>query len=133
MDAKIRVAVEAYRNGEDEEPLAALIELEGDIVPAIAELFRSEADPDVRAFLVRVAWERSEPDSVNLIVEALNDPTEEVWQSALDGSVALASPDILEVLHAVKLQVRPDAAMARRFQMCVEEAILYVEGLVRDG
>lgn len=131
MDARIRLAVEAYRNGEDEEPLATLIELEGDIVPAIAELFRSEADPDVRAFLVRVAWERGEQGSGDVIIEALGDPAEEVWQSALDGTVALASPEILEVLEAAKLQERPDAATARRFQMCVEEAILYVEGLVR--
>jgi len=131
MEEKIRAAVEAYRNGEDEEPLAALLELDADIVPAMAELFRGETDPNVRAFLVRVAWERRERSSVEFLVEALSDPTEEVWQSALDGTVALASPKILEVLHAVKLQVRPDAAMARRFQMCVEEAILYVEGLLR--
>lgn len=131
MEEKIRAAVEAYRNGEDEEPLAALLELDADIVPAMAELFRGETDPNVRAFLVRVAWERRERSSVEFLVEALSDPTEEVWQSALDGTVALASPEILEVLHAVKLQVRPDAAMARRFQMCVEEAILYVEGLLR--
>ena len=131
MEEKIRAAVEAYRNGEDEEPLAALLELDADIVPAMAELFRGETDPNVRAFLVRVAWERRERSSVEFLVEALSDPTEEVWQSALDGTVALASPEILEVLHAVKLQVRPDAAMARRFQMCVEEAILYVEGMLR--
>ena len=131
MEEKIRAAVEAYRNGEDEEPLAALLELDADIVPPMAELFRGETDPNVRAFLVRVAWERRERSSVEFLVEALSDPTEEVWQSALDGTVALASPEILEVLHAVKLQVRPDAAMARRFQMCVEEAILYVEGLLR--
>ena len=131
MNAKIRAAVEVYRNGEDGEPLAELLQLEADIVPAIAELFRSEADPDVRAFLVRVAWERREQCSVDVIIDALGDPAEEVWQSALDGTVALASPEILEVLHAAKLQERPDAATARRFQMCVEEAILYVEGLVR--
>ena len=133
MKETIRAAVEAYRNGEDEAPLAALIELEVDIVPALAELFSTEADPDVRAFLVRVAWERREQCSVDVIIEALGDPAEEVWQSALDGTVALASPEILEVLHAVKRQERPDAATARRFQMCVEEAILYVEGLVRAG
>ena len=123
--------MEAYRNGEDEEPLAALLGLEADIVPAMAELFRGEADPDVRAFLVRVAWERREQSSVDLIVEALSDPTEEVWQSALDGTVALASPEILDVLQSAKMQERADATMARRFQMCVDEAILYVEGLMR--
>ena len=133
MEAKIYAALAAYRNGEDEEPLAALIELEGEIVPALMQLFSSESDADVRAFLVRVAWERREQNSVDFIVVALNDPVEEVWQSALDGAVALASPEILEVLHVTKTQERTDAAMARRFQICVEEAILYVEGLVRAG
>jgi len=133
MKETTRAAVDAYRNGEDEASLATLIELEDDIVPALAELFTTEADPDVRAFLVRVAWERREPTSVDFIVEALSDASEEVWQSALDGTVALASPEILEILHAAKIQDREDAAMARRFQMCVDEAILYVEGLVRAG
>jgi hypothetical protein len=133
LEAKIYAALAAYRNGEDEEPLAALIELEGEIVPALMQLFSSESDADVRAFLVRVAWERREQSSVDFIVVALNDPVEEVWQSALDGAVALASPEILEVLHVTKTQERTDAAMARRFQICVEEAILYVEGLVRAG
>ena len=133
MEAKIYAALAAYRNGEDEEPLAALVELEGEIVPALMQLFSSETDADVRAFLVRVAWERREQNSVDFIVVALNDPVEEVWQSALDGAVALASPEILEVLHVTKRQERTDAAMARRFQICVEEAILYVEGLVRAG
>jgi hypothetical protein len=133
LEAKIYAALAAYRNGEDEEPLAALIELEGEIVPALMQLFSSETDADVRAFLVRVAWERREQSSVDFIVVALNDPVEEVWQSALDGAVALASPEILEVLHVTKTQERTDAAMARRFQICVEEAILYVEGLVRAG
>ena len=131
MEETIRAAVDAYRNGGDEAPLAALIELEGDIVPELAALFSTEADPDVRAFLVRVAWERREPTSVDFIAAALSDVSEEVWQSALDGTVALASPEILEVLHAAKVQKRTDAAMARRFQLCIEEAILYVEGMLR--
>lgn len=133
MVEKIRAAVEAYRNGEDEEPLAALLGLEADIVPAMAELFRGEPDPDVRAFLVRVAWERREQTAIDFVATALNDPVEEVWQSALDGTIALASPEILNILRTAKLQKRADMAMARRFEMCVEEAILYVEGLLRGA
>jgi hypothetical protein len=129
----IRAAVEGYRNGADEAPWALLLGLEADIVPALAELFRGESDPDVRSFLVRVAWERREKNSAEFIAEALSDSSEEVWQSALDGTVALASPEILAVLKAAKLQERPDAVMSRRFQMCVEEAILYVEDLIRAG
>ena len=133
MEAKIRAAVEAFRSGADDEPLAALLELEDDIVPAMAELFRREGDADVRAFLVRVAWERHEQSSNDFIVEALNDSAEEVWQSALDGTVALASPEILDVLQSVRAQERADTAMLRRFQLCVDEAILYVQGLLGGG
>ena len=45
--------------------------------------------------------------------------------------MALASPEMLDTLHAAKLQQHADAAMTRRFQMCVDEAILYVDGLVQ--
>jgi len=67
----------------------------------------------------------------DFIVEALGDSTEEVWPIGARRHRGTRVAGILQVLHAPKLQERPDAATARRFQMCVEEAILYVEGLVR--
>jgi hypothetical protein len=133
METKILAALERFRNGDDDTALAGLLDLPDEIVPAMVEIFRGESDPDLRAFLVRVAWERHEEFSVNFILEALNDRDEEVWQVALDGTVALASPEILDVLKSLRLQERADAAMTKRFQMCVDEAILYVEGLVRGG
>jgi len=113
--------------------MAQLLDDSIELVPAIVKIFRAEPDHDLRAFLVRVAWERHEELSAEFILEALNDAAEEVWQSALDGAVALASPEILEALKALRLQERADASMTRRFQMCVDEAILYVEGLVCRG
>jgi hypothetical protein len=133
MEAKILAALETFRSGDDDTALAGLLELPDEIVPTIGEIFRREPDPDLRAFLVRIAWERQEEGSAIFILEALNDPAEEVWQSALDGTVALAAPEILDALKSLRLQERADAAMAWRFQMCVDEAILYVEGLVQGG
>ncbi|MSP38431.1 MAG: HEAT repeat domain-containing protein [Deltaproteobacteria bacterium] len=131
MNDKIIDSLKAFRAGDDEAAMTTLLEAEEELVPALVEAFGQETDPEVRAFLVTVAWERREEQSPAFIVEALNDPEEEVWQAALDGMVALASTEILDVLKSSRLQPRPDAAKTKRFQMCVEEAILYVEGLVQ--
>ena len=133
MDARILAALDMFRSGDDDTALAGLLELTDETVPTLVEFFRGEPDPDLRAFLVTVAWERREGSSASFIVDALNDPAEEVWQAALDGTVALASQEILDVLISLRLQERADASMTKRFQMCLEEAILYVEGLVQRG
>lgn len=133
MQGAIQQALEHYRNGDDDAAIATIVEITDDLLPTLAELYRNETDPDLRAFLVRIVWERREAGAVEFICEALNDPAEEVWQSALDGTVALASPEILELLRDAMARERDDAAMTRRFQLCVQEAILYVEDLVRRG
>lgn len=133
MEETIRKALEHYRNGDDDAAIETIVEIAEALLPTLATLYRSESDPDLRAFLVRIAWERREAGSIELIREALCDPAEEVWQAALDGTVALASPEILEMLQTVKSQQRADAASARRFQLCVDEAILYVDGLMQAG
>jgi len=133
MEELIRRALEYYRNGDDDAAISAIVEIADDLLPTIDDLYRNENDPDLRAFLVRIAWERREAGSLEFILEALNDLAEEAWQSALDGTVALASPEMLDMLQTAKSQERADAAMNRRFQMCVHEAILYVEDLLRRG
>lgn len=133
MEAKILAALQAFRAGDDEAAFTELLALPDEIVPAIASCFGAEEDPDARAFLVTVAWERREAGSVDFIFEALKDPVEEVWQAALDGTVALASEEILRLLKAAREYVHTDAAMTRRFQICVDEAILYVNGLLQGG
>ena len=131
MEAKIIESLKAFRAGDDETAMTSLLEVEEALVPWLVQAFRAETDAEVRAFLVTVAWERREEHSPAFIVEALNDPEEEVWQAALDGTVALASPKLLDVLKSVRQQERADAAKTRRFLMCIEEAILYVDGLLK--
>jgi hypothetical protein len=133
MQDRISTALEAFRAGDDDKALGALLELSDEILPLLTEAYRCESDAECRAFLVRAAWERAERDTTRFLIEALNDSAEEVWQSALDGTVALASPEILELLKSARTTAPPDPETARRFQVCLDEAILYVEGLVRGG
>lgn len=133
MNPQILAAIDDFRNGDDDKALVTLLALAEDIVPGLGAIFDAETDPEVRAFIIRVAWERHEAESANMIVEALNDPAEEVWQAGLDGTVALASPQMLDMLKSIRNSERADPATARRFQLCVDEAILYVDGLVHGG
>jgi hypothetical protein len=133
MEAKIIESLKAFRAGDDEAALAVLLEVEEELVPWLIDAFRGEPDINARAFLVRAAWERREENSTAFIVEALNDSEEEVWQSALDGAVALASPEILDLLKSLRATGRADPATTRRFQLCIEDAILYVDGLMQGG
>ena len=133
MEAKIIESLKAFRAGDDDAAITTLLKAEEELVPALVDAYRQESDPEVRAFLVRVAWERREALSVEFILEALNDPAEEVWQSALDGTVALASPEMLDLLKTLRATERADPSTTRRFQICVNEAILYVGGLLQGG
>lgn len=131
METKIIESLKAFRAGDDEAAMTTLLEAKEELVPALVEAYRQEPDPEVRAFLVTVAWERRETLSTEFIVEALNDPAEEVWQAALDGTVALASPEMLAILKSLRATERADPAATRRFQICIEDAIPYVDGLVQ--
>jgi len=133
MEAKIIDSLKAFRAGDDEAAMTTLLEAEEELVPSLIQAFRAEADSEARAFLVTIAWERREEHSTALIVEALNDPAEEVWQSALDGAVALASPEMLDLLKSLRAAERADPATTRRFQICIEDAILYVDGLMQGS
>lgn len=133
MEEKILIALDHYRNGDDDAAISSLLEIAEDILPSLAETYRNEGDPDVRAFLVRIAWERREVNTADFIRDALNDPAEEVWQAALDGTVALASPEMLDLLKSLRSTQRADPAATRYFQICMDEAILYVEGLLQGG
>lgn len=133
MEERVLNALDLFRAGDDEAALSSLLEFAEEILPSLIGVYRREEDAECRAFLVRIAWERREAESLAFIAEALNDPAEEVWQSALDGSVALASEETLDLLRAARGRERAEPSATRRFQLCVDEAILYVDGLVRGG
>lgn len=133
MEEPILNALDLFRAGDDEGALGALLDCAEELLPSLISIYQREDDAEARAFLVRIAWERREPKSASFIADALQDPAEEVWQSALDGTVALASEEMLDLLKTVRSVERADLSSTRRFQICVDEAILYVDGLVQGG
>ena len=85
-----------------------------------------ERDPALRAFLVKVGWERRDPMAIHLLSEALDERDEEIWQAALDGLVTFASPEALAILIAARTRELADESATKRFQSCVSEAIEYI-------
>jgi len=97
MEAEVRTALEKFRRGDDETAFFELVEMPGDVLTGIIDVFHAEPCADVRAFLVKAAWARREETVIPFLAEALNDPAEEVWQQALDGLVAFSLPESLKI------------------------------------
>ena len=58
MAIDIREILEKFRSGAEEEAFFELLEMPGDVLPALTTAFRTEHNPARRAFLVKVAWQR---------------------------------------------------------------------------
>ncbi|HEX6438526.1 MAG TPA: HEAT repeat domain-containing protein [Candidatus Binatia bacterium] len=126
MAIDIREIMERFHGGAKEEAFFELLEMPGDVLPALTAAFRTERDPALRAFLVTVGWERRDPMAIHLLSEALDERDEEIWQAALDGLVTFASPEALAILIAARTRELADESATKRFQSCVSEAIEYI-------
>ena len=103
----------------------------GEVMAALTIAFRTEQDPAIRTFLIKVAWQRGDRQAIDLLAKALNKSDEEIWQEALDGLVALASPEALTVLMAARTR---ELADRQRFQSCAEEAIdIFAESSIANA
>jgi len=47
----------------------------GDVLRALTAAFHTEQGPALRAFLVKVAWERGDPMAIHLLSEVLDEGT----------------------------------------------------------
>ena len=127
MVSRIKEIVDSFRAGEEESAFFALLELDGDVLPALTEVFRQEREPYVRAFLVKAAWERRDETVIPFLGEVLNSAEEDAWQQALDGLVTFASRETHQILIAARTREFDDASLAKRFRIWLEEAIQQVE------
>ena len=132
MATAIDAAVDKFRSGDKESAFFELVELPGDVLPVIIDVFRGESRPDVRAFLVKAAWQRREQTVIPFLAEALTNDAEEVWQEALDGLVTLSSQESLEVLQSARSRKFGNETAAKRFKLWLEEAIQQVEFELRN-
>ncbi len=128
---EIRESLETFRAGAEEEAFFELLKMPGDVMSPATIAFRTEQDPAIRAFLVKVVWHRRDREAIALLAEAVNQSDEQIWQEALDGLVALASPEALAVLTAARTRDLADRSTSQRFQSCTAEAIEYIRQILR--
>ncbi len=127
MKVEVSEAVKKLHGGDEENAFLELIELPGEVLPAIVDFFHVETEPPIRAFLIKAAWERGDDSAIPLLAEALNDDAEEVWQEALDGLVAFACLNTLEILIQGRSREFADREAAKRFRLWLEEAIQQIQ------
>lgn len=106
----------------------ALIEMGAPALPVLADRFQAARDPSLRAGIVEIVRHQRNPEAIPFFESALADPSPQVWKAALDGLVALATPDALRVLEAslVWEPTSPD------FKSWVEEALEQVREAVEN-
>ena len=88
------------KDGEFECAFHGLREMSPSIVPKLIAEFHVEISPIIRSELVEIVWTFKRPEILPFLAIALMDESAMVWKSALDGLVALATPDSLSVLNA---------------------------------
>ena len=131
MAAGVRTIIDRFLGGDEEAAFYDLIELPGDLLTDLIEEFQATADSEVRALLVKAAWERKEQGVIPFLRDALTVPDELVWQQALDGLVAHASDETHEILLTARAQHFADETLTQRFRLWLGEAILQVESELR--
>jgi len=114
-------------SGDNEAAFFKLLEMPGDVLPVMVDIFHSERLPETRAFLIKVAWEHRDPAALPLLGEALNASEEQIWQEALDGLVAFSSQEPLDVLPSARSRKIKDETDTKRFHVGLEEAIQQIE------
>jgi hypothetical protein len=125
MTDKTEYYLNEARNGDFHSAYHSLIELPNDLVPELAEAYRREADPEIRALIVEAVWQHRQLTSVDFLAIALDDPHPDVWKQALDGLVTLASPESRKVLELAKSRLAEGAAILRAW---IDEAIDQIDG-----
>jgi hypothetical protein len=55
-----REILQRFRSGAEEQVFFELLEMPRDVMSAPTIAFRTERDPGIRAFLIKVAWQRGE-------------------------------------------------------------------------
>jgi hypothetical protein len=130
MVIAIRAALEKFHRGDKESAFFELLEMPGDVLPKLIEVFRGERKPASRALLAKVAWERRDRSVIPFLGEVLMDSEEEVWQEALDGLVAFASNEALEILLQARNREFNKESDGKRFRLWLDEAIGQVQDVI---
>ena len=83
----------------DEDSFFALLEARDDILPMLEAQYQKEASQKLRTIIVRIIWEHRNKNSLVFLAHALSDPSDMVWQEALNGIVTIGGEHAKEQLR----------------------------------
>ena len=125
--SQITEYLQRFRKGDRDGAFHGLLEMEHGILPELMAAFRSERDSRVREFLVEIIWQHRQASAIPFLKEALHDDAAAVWKQALDGLVALASTQALDVLRDARTRQFPAERATEEFRRWLDEAIEQAE------
>jgi hypothetical protein len=125
--SQITEYLQLFRKGDRDGAFYGLLEMEHGILPELMAAFRSERDSRVPEFLVEIIWQHRQASAIPFLKEALHDQAPAVWKQALDGLVALASSEALDVLRDARTRQFPAKRPTEEFRRWLEEAIEQAE------
>lgn len=120
---QIAYYLDLARQGDTGNAFHGLIELGDDALPTLVETFEEERDGGIRELLINAIWEIRSASAIAILGAALRDPDRRVRYQALDGLVALASPETLAVLREARSLVLSSRSETLEFHEYLEEAI----------
>lgn len=126
-------ALQQLRDGNDDGGLQLLMDLGPPLIPLAEPAFDQELDPQVRTSLVHAVWQQQIPQALPLLERALYDEDPHVWKEAIDGLVALRTPEVRQLLLCAKAKRGDDRPRGERlsFGQWIEDGLAALE-LPRD-
>jgi HEAT repeat protein len=132
-DAEIKNLVAKLGGSESAAAFKTLLEVEAARLTPIIDAFRSEKDAERRALILEVIWKHHDPAVRPVLIEALNDPHKSVWMQALNGLVAMASPEsrsaVKSVMKAIKGKSKPETERREWFY----EALSQIDEILKEN
>ena len=122
--------LEMYNSGDYDNAFHGLLEMTPAILPDLMAAYHIERDTLTRLFLLNVIWEYRDQSAIPLLGEALFDLQKLIWQEALDGLVALASPTAVDALRAARNRQFTTEHDTETFGLWLAEAIEQAEQAV---
>ncbi|HEV8717505.1 MAG TPA: HEAT repeat domain-containing protein, partial [Candidatus Binatia bacterium] len=83
LDSYSTYYLERLKGSDWEDAYDSLIEADDAVVPILIKAYRTEAEPTVRATLVKIISQHRVPETISFLSEALDDNHPEVWKNAL--------------------------------------------------
>lgn len=132
-DAEVKNLVAKLGGSESAAAFKALLQLEAARLSLIIDAFRAEQDAERRALMLEVIWKHHDPSVQPVLIEALNDAHKSVWMQALNGLVAMASPESRKAVKAVMKAIKGKSKAETERREWFYEALSQIDEILKEN